>query len=225
MALAGQRVVLVDADFRRPRVHSYMHLSNAVGLSSVLARRADLWDAMVPIGVEARVGADAEATAAEEARARDRVVPVLSVGGVGHASGAAVHYSPRRSDLPSSPDAESLLHVLPSGPLPPNPGDMAASQRFGEIVAMLSDTADLIIIDSPPLVEVGDAGAMAAKTDGVVFVVNMAKVRWPALERAHAQLMKFPCRKLGLVIIAAKREREPGYSHGDNQRAPLRRSP
>ena len=38
LALAGQRVVLVDADFRRPRIHTYMRVSNAVGLSSVLAR-------------------------------------------------------------------------------------------------------------------------------------------------------------------------------------------
>ena len=52
LALAGQRVVLVDADFRRPRIHTYMRVSNAVGLSSVLARRAELFDAVVPISLE-----------------------------------------------------------------------------------------------------------------------------------------------------------------------------
>ena len=103
--------------------------------------------------------------------------------------------------------------MLPSGPLPPNPGEMAASQRFGEIIGLLAGTADLVIIDTPPLLEVGDTAAMASKADGVVFVVNMAKVRWPMLERSHAQLEKFPCRKLGMVVVAAKRAHKPVYGY------------
>ena len=110
-----------------------------------------------------------------------------------------------------------MLRVLPSGPLPPNPGEMAASQRFGEIIGMLADQADLIIVDSPPLLEVGDTAAMAAKADGVLFMVNMAKVRWPMLERSHAQLMRFPSRKLGLVVIASKSVHKPVYGYESRQ--------
>jgi len=106
-----------------------------------------------------------------------------------------------------------MLRVLPSGPLPPNPGEMAASQRFGEIIALLADTADMVIIDSPPLLEVGDAAAMAANADGVLFVVNMSRVKWPMLERSQAQLEKFPCRKLGLVVVAAKSAHKPVYGY------------
>src|SRR5450759_2029658 len=108
---------------------------------------------------------------------------------------------------------EPLLRVLPSGPLPPNPGEMAASPRFGETISVLADTADLVLIDSPPNLEVGDAAAMAAKTDGVVFVVNMARAKWPMLERSNAQLEKFPCRKLGLVVFAAKSAHKPVYGY------------
>jgi hypothetical protein len=43
------------------------------------------------------------------------------------------------------------------------------------------------------------------------FVVNTARVRWPMPERANAQLMKLPCRKLGLVVIPAKREHKLVY--------------
>ena len=112
-----------------------------------------------------------------------------------------------------APTTRLMLRVLPSGPLPPNPGEMAASQRFGEIIGLLADTADLVIIDTPPLLEVGDTAAMASKADGVVFVVNMARVRWPMLERSHAQLEKFPCRKLGMVIVAAKRAHKAAYGY------------
>jgi Mrp family chromosome partitioning ATPase len=90
---------------------------------------------------------------------------------------------------------------------------MAASRRFGEILNELAAMVDLVIVDTPPLLEVGDAGAIAARADGVLFVVNMGKVRWPMLERSHAQLMKFPCRKLGSVVVAAKRVRKPAYGY------------
>ncbi len=41
-ASAGQRVLLVEADLRRPRVAEYLSLEGAVGLSNVLAGQADL---------------------------------------------------------------------------------------------------------------------------------------------------------------------------------------
>ena len=42
LAEAGNRVVLVDGDLRRPQVHRYFKLSNAVGVSTVLTDRTDL---------------------------------------------------------------------------------------------------------------------------------------------------------------------------------------
>jgi len=213
MALAGQRVVLVDADFRRPRIHTYLRVSNAVGLSSVLARRAELLDAVIPIALEGYAWADDE-SAVPEALTRDgasaRVMTLATSGrGADQVEGFTTHQSRETVGSRGVP----LLRVLPSGPLPPNPGEMAASQRFGEIISVLADTADLVIIDSPPILEVGDAAAMAAKTDGVVFVVNMGRVRWPMLERSNAQLEKFPCRKLGLVVVAAKSAHKPVYGY------------
>ena len=48
LALAGKNVALVDADLRRPRVHSIFGLSNAHGVSSVIAGFATLDDALQP---------------------------------------------------------------------------------------------------------------------------------------------------------------------------------
>ena len=141
MALAGQRVVLVDADFRRPRIHTYMRVSNAVGLSSVLARRAELWDAVVPIlagGAGKRGGGVRGSGATGQG---GRVGPCHVHGRLGARSEPALRYSlsPASGALGLRVD-EPMLRVLPSGPLPPNPGEMAASQRFGEIIALLADS-------------------------------------------------------------------------------------
>jgi capsular exopolysaccharide synthesis family protein len=46
IAQSGKKVLLVDADFRRPRVHEVFNASDAEGLSSVITGRAELGDAV-----------------------------------------------------------------------------------------------------------------------------------------------------------------------------------
>jgi succinoglycan biosynthesis transport protein ExoP len=46
LAQAGQRVLLVGADLRRPSVHQFFGLSNRVGLSSVLSGQAEITSAV-----------------------------------------------------------------------------------------------------------------------------------------------------------------------------------
>jgi capsular exopolysaccharide synthesis family protein len=46
IAQSGKKVLLVDADFRRPRVHELFNASDAEGLSSVITGRAELGDAV-----------------------------------------------------------------------------------------------------------------------------------------------------------------------------------
>jgi capsular exopolysaccharide synthesis family protein len=48
LAMNGSKVVLVDADLRRPRACDYLGLDNAVGLTNVLAGQLDVSEALVP---------------------------------------------------------------------------------------------------------------------------------------------------------------------------------
>lgn len=50
LAQSGQRVVLVEADLRRPRVTRYMRLVGGAGLTNVLAGNADLLELLQPYG-------------------------------------------------------------------------------------------------------------------------------------------------------------------------------
>jgi len=52
IADSGKRVLLLDADFRRPKVHKYFGLDNAVGVSTVIAGEAEIPDAIRPTTVE-----------------------------------------------------------------------------------------------------------------------------------------------------------------------------
>jgi Mrp family chromosome partitioning ATPase len=168
------------------------------------------------VTLEASLGLMAETVSMHGERGNESIVRKYPAGG-----DSVMQYTAHQSAKPLPGQANPVLRVLSSGPLPPNPGEMAASQRFGEIISALADTTDLVIIDSPPLLEVGDTGAMASRADGVLFVVNMTQARMPMLERAHHQLMKFPCRKLGLVVVAPRHSNEPvyGYYHRGSERA------
>ena len=48
-AQTGQRIVLVDLDLRRPRVHEVFHVPNKVGFTSVFLGEASIDDALVPV--------------------------------------------------------------------------------------------------------------------------------------------------------------------------------
>ncbi|MGV2827708.1 GumC family protein [Myxosarcina sp. GI1(2024)] len=48
-AAMGQKVLLIDADLRRPQVHSWLGVPNQVGLSNILATGVDLDDAVLKV--------------------------------------------------------------------------------------------------------------------------------------------------------------------------------
>ena len=213
MALAGKRVVLVDADLRRPRVHTYMTVPNKVGLSSVIAGHASLDEATVAVALDQRAWHEAATPLTGDSRPRKAALRLRFANGSGAASRELA--SPEKHLWSGSPESllsDQVLRVVPAGPLPPNPGEMVASQRFAEVLEELVGGADIVLVDSSALLAVGDSAAIAARVGTLLFVVNSAQVKRPMLERAHAQLAKLPCRKLGLAVITA--ERSAGVYYG-----------
>lgn len=51
LAESGQRVLLIDADLRKPRIAEYTNLIDSIGLSEVLVDEAKLSDAIQPLGL------------------------------------------------------------------------------------------------------------------------------------------------------------------------------
>ena len=57
-----------------------------------------------------------------------------------------------------------------------------------------------MIVDSPAMLPVGDASAIANSVDGLVFLVDMHLVKRPQLAQAADQLRRLPCRLVGTVV-------------------------
>jgi len=186
LAASGNRVVLVDGDLRRPQVHRYLNLSNAVGLSTVLTGRTDL----------------------------DKALRWRSVG-PGPASAGAI------GTVDATAKRDDRLYVLTSGPAPHNPAEVVASTSFASLMAQLQAEFDLVIVDAPALLAVGDTAAIARCANGLIFLVDLTRAKRPLLAEAATQISHMPCRKLGLVVISAAPSRRYERHHYGYEASPL----
>jgi capsular exopolysaccharide family len=151
-AQAGRRVLLVDADLRKPGVNALFRLPNDYGLFTML---------------------------------RGDAVDVEAV---------------------SHPTEEANLRILTTGPLPPNPAEQLGSQRMQAVLELLSQSADLVIFDSPPLQSVTDSAVLSAFVDGTILVVRAGHSRRGAVRMARETLARAGANVLGVVLnrVAAK---------------------
>jgi len=104
------------------------------------------------------------------------------------------------------------LAVLGSGPIPPDPGEFVSSAALSSVLEQLRKVADIVLIDAPPLLSVGDSLVLSAKVDAVLLATRMEKVRRPMLSELKRLIDTAPTRPLGFVVTGA--ESESGYGEG-----------
>lgn len=92
------------------------------------------------------------------------------------------------------------LRVLTAGPVPPNPQELLGSQRMEDLLHKLEDEADVIVLDTPPTLVVADANVLAARTDGVLVVVNAGRTRRAAVQQAVDGLRQVGAHLVGGVL-------------------------
>jgi len=92
------------------------------------------------------------------------------------------------------------LHVLPTGPLPPNPAEMLSSNRMEEQMRQWVKRFDRIVMDSAPLLAVSDTQALAVRSDAVVLVARAGVTRKRALIRARDLLWRVNAPVAGVVV-------------------------
>ncbi|PDW03913.1 CpsD/CapB family tyrosine-protein kinase [Candidatus Viridilinea mediisalina] len=103
------------------------------------------------------------------------------------------------------------LKVLTSGPLPPRPADLLGSRRMAAMIERMSANADIVLFDTPPVVAVTDAAALAPRVDGVLLVLHAGHTRRDRAREARQLLEKVKANIVGVVLNGAKQER--GYTY------------
>jgi polysaccharide biosynthesis transport protein len=105
-----------------------------------------------------------------------------------------------------------MLEVLSAGPIPPNVDEFVGSTAVADILGRLRARADVVIVDSTPLLVVGDAMALTGSVDALIVVTRMNVVRRPMLRELRRVLDATPTHKLGFIVTGA--EIEEGYGYG-----------
>jgi capsular exopolysaccharide synthesis family protein len=152
-ALAGQRVLLVDANLHSPSLHLLLELPNVKGLSNLLDNQNE----------------------------PNEII--------------------QRSHLADN------LFVLTAGLPIPGTARRLASSQMQYLMEELQATFDLVIYDTPPLVDSKDANFLAARTDGILLVVALRQVNFSVVQKVFSQLENFGIPCLGTVANHATKHR------------------
>ncbi|MEH7134978.1 CpsD/CapB family tyrosine-protein kinase [Priestia megaterium] len=155
-AQQGLRVLLIDADLRKPTAHYTFRLENHVGLTNVLTKQSTLGQAV------------------------------------------------QGTEVPE-------LFLLTSGPIPPNPAELLASNNMTELLKEMNEQFDMAIFDTPPVLAVADAQILANQVEGSILVVSSGKTDKEAAIKAKELLLKANAKVLGAVLNNRKMEEGSDY--------------
>ncbi|RZT87915.1 capsular exopolysaccharide synthesis family protein [Pseudonocardia sediminis] len=90
--------------------------------------------------------------------------------------------------------------VLSTGPTPPNPAELLGSNQMRALLDEARSSYDIVLIDTPPLLPVTDAAAIAPATDGAVIVCRFRQTTRPQVEAAAQALRSVSVEPLGTVF-------------------------
>jgi len=101
------------------------------------------------------------------------------------------------------------LYLLASGERPPNPNEMLASEKMGQLIDLVSRRFDFLLFDTPPLLQISDAVVLSQRLDAVVLVVRSGKTSKDSLKDAVELLSNAQTDIIGVVLndIDFRRER------------------
>lgn len=148
LAQTGANVVVIDADMRRPRLHTIFEMKNRRGLSTILS--SGMNEAEMVNTIEQHAG--------------------------------------------------SGLHLLTSGPIPPNPAELIGSEQMRRLITLLESTFTHIVIDSPPINSFTDGVLISSMVDGVLLVVHGGKSSRHIVRRSRQFLQDVGAKIFGVVL-------------------------
>ena len=103
------------------------------------------------------------------------------------------------------------LDLLPSGPIPPNPSELLASNSFKQLLEQFSGNYDYVIIDTPPVNVVSDAMVMKDSISGIMLVIRYAMTTYEELSNCMKQIELAHANMLGFVMNDVHHKHGAGY--------------
>ena len=149
LAEINRKVLLIDGDLRKPRLHHIFDLDNKTGLGDILRLPAPL-------------------------------------------NGQPIHGLVQETKVPN-------LYVLPSGSLE-LVTNLIHSKRFPEFLERARKEFDMILIDTPPMLQIADARIIGRLADAVVLVIRANQTTRDAAQLVRQRLADDGTPVLGSIL-------------------------
>ena len=188
LAQRGNRVLLIDADMRRPSQHNTFPREQLVQVEDT----DDTTASELPV----------PRTDARKPGLSEALIHLNSENGYD-----VLHATVKRTGIPD-------LFLIPSGTVPPNPIELLNSEMMTEWLELAKSEYDVIVIDSPPVRAVADPMILANIVDAIVYVFDITKTRrFDILTGIRHLTEAFPTKGIGVLcnMINPKHAKSYGY--------------
>jgi capsular exopolysaccharide synthesis family protein len=198
LAQAGEKVLLIDADLRRPAAHCTFGLKRQPGLTDYIVGMSDSKaSGGDKFGLETGSLLEFQLSDDNWKNVTNTVIDVM-LGGF------------EFEDILRTPGMDNL-HIISAGQGLLNPVEILRSPRFKEFLREVRDHYDVIIVDTPPVLPVADAFEVAPEVDGVILVYEVGRIGRGILNRAKVQLENVNSNVLGVILNNVKPDVAPDF--------------
>lgn len=116
-------------------------------------------------------------------------------------------------ELPGDTEEARALYLLATGPTVQNPTELLTADRTRRLLDALSNQADVVLIDSPPVLPIADTLEIGRMAAGALLVIEARRTEIGAAQRAKDALIQNQTRLLGLIVNKVPKD-EAAYGYG-----------
>jgi capsular exopolysaccharide synthesis family protein len=198
LAQAGEKVLLIDADLRRPAAHNIFGLERQPGLTDYMVGISDLKSPNEDT-FELEMGSLPELRPSDGSwKGVTNTIIDMMLGEF------------EFDEILKTPGMDNL-HIINAGQGLLNPAEILRSPRFKAFLHEVREHYDVIIVDTPPVLPVADAFEVAPEMDGVILVYEVGRIGRGILHRAKVQLENVNSNVLGVILNNVKPDVAPDF--------------
>ena len=108
----------------------------------------------------------------------------------------------------------SQLHIIPAGGRVSDEAvQLISGHRMSQLIQGLRAKYDHVIIDTPPVLQLADAGILGSQSEEVLVVARMRRTPRPLVEQAINTLASYNAQVNGIIATDNPRSRGRGYGY------------